>query len=61
MGTTNFRPRESARAGSKYRENRRGKRMNSRAPVRLEWDGPGDQRVRHEAYTRVVNHCGCGR
>lgn len=40
-------------------EQRRGHRMNSRVPVRLEWDGAGGQRVRVEANTRVVNPYGC--
>ena len=44
--------------GAKYSDKRRGHRMNSRVPVRLEWDDGGS---RHglEAHTRVVNPYGC--
>ena len=50
--------RESKHIGARYREKRRGHRMNSRVPVRLEWDN-GSGRVRVEASTRVVNPYGC--
>ena len=33
--------------------------MNSRVPVRLEWDSPDGKRIRLEAHTRVVNPYGC--
>jgi hypothetical protein len=33
--------------------------MNSRVPVRLEWDGDAGKRHRVEAHTRVVNPYGC--
>jgi hypothetical protein len=44
--------------GPKFKEKRRGNRMNSRVPVRLEWDA-GGKRVSVEAHTRIVNHYGC--
>jgi len=40
-------------------EKRRGVRMNSRVPVRLEWDGDAGKRFNVEAHTRVVNPYGC--
>lgn len=45
--------------GGKYRESRRGRRMNSRVPVRLEWDAANGQRHGVDAHTRVVNPYGC--
>jgi hypothetical protein len=45
--------------GGKYKESRRGRRMNSRVPVRLEWDAANGQRNGVEAHTRVVNPYGC--
>jgi len=52
--------RESKKVGSRHRgESRRGRRMNSRVPVRLEWDGTEGKRHRVEAHTRVVNPYGC--
>jgi hypothetical protein len=51
--------RESKAIGSRYRENRRGRRMNSRVPVRLEWDPAQGSRVTVDAHTRVVNPYGC--
>lgn len=45
-------------AAPKIKEKRRGNRMNSRVPVRLEWDA-GSKRVSEEAHTRIVNHYGC--
>jgi hypothetical protein len=60
---------EEARMGIRLREHtkpeprlgdkRRGKRMNSRVPVRLEWDAASGERVSVEAHTRVVNSYGC--
>jgi len=44
---------------AKYREKRRGKRMNSRVPVRIEWDDSAGKRDRAEAHTRIVNPYGC--
>ena len=51
--------RESKRLGSRLHEKRRGRRMNSRVPVRLEWDDESGKRVSIEAHTRVVNPYGC--
>jgi hypothetical protein len=53
--------RESKLVGERHErhEQRRGHRMNSRVPVRLEWDKAGGHRVRVEAHTRVVNPYGC--
>lgn len=51
--------RESKRVGSRHHENRRGRRMNSRVSVRLEWDDETGKRVSVEAHTRVVNPYGC--
>src|SRR5207245_6446882 len=45
--------------GSRHHEKRRGHRMNSRVPVRLEWDDESGKRVSAEAHTRVVNPYGC--
>ena len=45
--------------GARIREKRRGKRMNSRVPLRLEWDAADGKRVRVDAHTRVVNPYGC--
>lgn len=50
---------ESKPVGARYREKRRGQRMNSRVPVRLEWDTPSRERIRVAAHTRVVNPYGC--
>lgn len=46
-------------ASSRYSDKRRGQRMNSRVPVRLEWDQNGSARVQIEAHTRVINPYGC--
>src|SRR2546425_13308705 len=51
--------RETKRLGSRHHEKRRGRRMNSRVPVRLEWDDETSKRVTAEAHTRVVNPYGC--
>jgi hypothetical protein len=51
--------RESKRIGSRHHEKRRGRRMNSRVPVRLEWDEESGKRVSAEAHTRVINPYGC--
>jgi hypothetical protein len=51
--------RESRASESRHRENRRGSRMNSRVPVRLEWDAATGPRISVEAHTRVVNPYGC--
>ena len=51
--------REGKQIGARYREKRRGRRMNSRVPVRLEWDDESGKRVTVEAHTRIVNPYGC--
>ena len=51
--------RETKRLGSRHHEKRRGRRMNSRVPVRLEWDDETGKRITAEAHTRVVNPYGC--
>jgi hypothetical protein len=51
--------RENKRIGSRHHEKRRGRRMNSRVPVRLEWDDEFGKRVEVEAHTRVINPYGC--
>src|SRR5260370_32481222 len=40
-------------------ERRPGRRMNSRVPVRLEWDEVSGKRSSAEAHTRTVNPYGC--
>ena len=51
--------RELKEVGAKYGEKRRGRRMNSRVPVRLEWDSDGSGRVSVDTVTRIVNPYGC--
>jgi hypothetical protein len=51
--------RELKQVGAKYREKRRGRRMNSRAHVRLEWEAEPGKRHSVETHTRVVNPYGC--
>jgi hypothetical protein len=51
--------RELKQVGAKYREKRRGRRMNSRVHVRLEWDLEDGKRRSAEAHTRIVNPYGC--
>jgi hypothetical protein len=51
--------RELKEVGARYGEKRRGRRMNSRVQIRLEWDGENDVRERVEAITRTVNPYGC--
>ncbi len=52
--------RESKTVGvDKYGEKRRGRRMNSRVPVRLEWDSASGQRRSIDTLTRIVNPYGC--
>jgi hypothetical protein len=46
-------------ATARHKEKRRGHRMNSRVPVRLEWDSGKGKRISAEAHTRVVNPYGC--
>jgi hypothetical protein len=51
--------RELSEVGAKYREKRRGRRMNSRVQIRLEWEGQAGKRHAVEAQTRIVNPYGC--
>jgi hypothetical protein len=51
--------REHKKLGTRNDEARRGRRMNSRVPVRLEWDVANGKRVSVQAHTRVVNPYGC--
>lgn len=44
---------------AKTRASRRGRRVNSRVPVALEWDNESGARLREEGHTRVVNCYGC--
>jgi hypothetical protein len=50
--------RELSEVGAKYREKRRGRRMNSQVQIRLEWEREG-KRHAVEAQTRVENPYGC--
>jgi|SRR5271165_2739366 len=50
--------RELKEIGSRYSDKRRGRRMNSRVHIRLEWES-ASQRQSAEAHTRVVNPYGC--
>ena len=43
----------------RFTDKRRGRRMNSRVPVRLEWNDQSGTRRGLEAHTRVVNPYGC--
>ncbi len=51
--------RELKEAGVRYGEKRRGRRMNSHVPIRLEWEGADSKRQNVEAVTRTVNPYGC--
>lgn len=51
--------RELSPLEARYGEKRRGRRMNSRVPVRLEWDSPEGKRVTINTLTRIVNPYGC--
>ncbi|GAC1703291.1 MAG: hypothetical protein NVS9B4_10990 [Candidatus Acidiferrum sp.] len=50
---------ESKIEATRHSDKRRGHRMNSRVPVRLEWRNAAQERVVVEAHTRVVNPYGC--
>ena len=54
----NVKLRELREVGALYGDKRRGRRMNSRVPIRLEWDDSG-KRQGVEAFTRVVYPYGC--
>jgi hypothetical protein len=51
--------RELKETGARYGEKRRGRRMNSRVQIRLEWDVTETQREKAETVTRTVNPYGC--
>lgn len=51
--------RELQEVGARYSEKRRGRRMNSRVRISLEWEAADSQRERVEAITRTVNPYGC--
>ena len=51
--------RELKEAGVRYSDKRRGRRMNSRVPIRLEWEGADGKRNTLDAITRTVNPYGC--
>ena len=51
--------RELRQVGAKYSEKRRGRRMNSRVQVRLEWDSGVGKRHSVDTHTRIVNPYGC--
>ena len=51
--------RELKQLGAKYGERRRGRRMNSRVHVRLEWNSTAGKRHSVETHTRIVNPYGC--
>jgi hypothetical protein len=55
----NVKLRELKEIGARYSEKRRGRRMNSRVPIRIEWDGSSSKRESAEAFTRIVNPYGC--
>jgi hypothetical protein len=55
---TSGKSKETKTIGSPVHDKRRGHRMNSRVPVRLEWDASG-KRQSVETHTRVVNPYGC--
>jgi hypothetical protein len=56
---TSGKSKEAKPLGSPHHEKRRGHRMNSRVPVRLEWDVTSGERQSVEAHTRVINPYGC--
>jgi hypothetical protein len=51
--------RELKQVGAKYSKKRRGRRMNSRVPIRLEWQVESGKRQSVETKTRIVNPYGC--
>jgi hypothetical protein len=51
--------RELKSVAPRHSESRRGRRMNSRVPIRLEWDDAKGRRYSADAHTRVVNPYGC--
>ena len=51
--------RELQEAGARYSDKRRGRRMNSRVQIRLEWKDANEQSHTVQAVTRTVNPYGC--
>ena len=51
--------RELQEAGARYSDKRRGRRMNSRVQVRLQWQDADAQSHTVETVTRTVNPYGC--
>ncbi len=51
--------RELKEAGVRYSEKRRGRRMNSRVQICLEWKNANEQPQTVQAVTRTVNPYGC--
>ena len=51
--------REDVARESKWRERRRGSRLNSTVPVAIEWEDTEGKTVRAEAQTRMVGPYGC--
>lgn len=51
--------RQAATPEARFRERRRGVRMNSRVMVALEWKDPSGEPMRLEAQTRIVSPYGC--
>jgi len=45
--------------GTGFQEKRRGRRMNSRVLVRLDWEDTGGVKHSAQAHTRIVNPYGC--
>jgi hypothetical protein len=50
---------ESKQSATRHSMQRRGPRMNSRVPVRIEWNTAAGERVQVAAHTRIVNPYGC--
>jgi hypothetical protein len=50
---------ESKQASTRHTMQRRGPRMNSRVPVRIEWNTAAGERIQVAAHTRIVNPYGC--
>ena len=51
--------RKESSAELKWRERRRGVRMNSRVRIAVEWQGPEGKEVRQETVTCMVSPYGC--
>ncbi|HVM74571.1 MAG TPA: hypothetical protein VMT75_02940 [Candidatus Saccharimonadales bacterium] len=51
--------REMKQVGAKYREKRRGRRMNSRVQIKLEWESHDGKPHSLQTNTRIVNPYGC--